>query len=32
VAVNVLFPLDEQGLRDNLTWLVGFEHSFKFGK
>ena len=28
IAVNVLFPLDDHGLRDNLTWLVGFEHSF----
>ena len=28
IAVNVLFPLDDHGLRDNLTWLVGFEYSF----
>jgi len=32
VAINVLFPLDDHGLRDNLTWLVGFEQSIKFGK
>ena len=28
IAVNLLFPLDDHGLRDNLTWLIGFEHSF----
>lgn len=28
IAFNVLFPLNENGLTDNLTWLGGFEFSF----
>ena len=27
IAFNVLFPLNDNGLRDKLTWIVGFEHS-----
>ncbi len=27
-AFNVLFPLNDVGLRDNLTWVGGFEWSF----
>lgn len=28
LAFNVLFPLNEAGLQDNLTWVGGFEWSF----
>ena len=28
VSANVLFPLSNRGLTDNLTWLVGFDYSF----
>lgn len=28
LAFNVLFPLNDNGLRDKLTWVVGMEHSF----
>lgn len=28
IAFNVLFPLNENGLTDNLTWMGGFEFSF----
>jgi hypothetical protein len=31
VSANVLFPLRNNGLTDNLTWLVGFEYSFDIG-
>jgi hypothetical protein len=27
-AFNVLFPLNDVGLRDNMTWVAGFEWSF----
>ena len=30
VSLNVLFPLNDSGLRDSLTWVVGFEQSFGF--
>jgi hypothetical protein len=32
VSFNLLFPLNKNGLRDNLTWLVGFERSFAVRK
>lgn len=28
ITGNVLFPINKSGLRDNLTWVVGFEYSF----
>ena len=28
IAFNVLFPLNDVGLRDNVTWVGGFEWSF----
>lgn len=28
IAANVLFPLNDAGLQDKLTWVVGFEQSF----
>jgi hypothetical protein len=28
LAFNLLFPLNDVGMRDNLTWVVGFEWSF----
>jgi hypothetical protein len=32
VAFNLLFPLNSNGLRDKLTWVVGFEQSFGLGR
>jgi hypothetical protein len=28
VTANVLFPLSQSGLTDNLTWTLGFDYSF----
>jgi hypothetical protein len=28
VSGNVLFPLNDSGLTDKLTWVLGFDYSF----